>query len=196
MNPDLDLLRDLIKDEAVVTAKQDWHGNSFSLKLNEPNGRDSPGYEMKIRNTPEDTIAIKSDLFPPPQMIFRNNRGECKRADFVIIAMDGRQNWIVYIEMKRGRHGSEGHIKKQLQGSRCFVEYCRIVGRTFWKTPGFLTENDYQQRYVSVKNIGVNKKTSRRTRKRPLHDQPENLLKISSPSPRGICFNDLVKSTN
>ncbi len=191
MNPDLDVLRELIRDEAVVTVKKDQHGNNF-LELKEPGGGKSPGYKIKVLNTPEDAIAIKSDMFPSPKKIFRNTKGECKRADFVIIAKDGKKNWIIYIEMKRSSYGSEKEIIRQLQGSRCFLDYCRTVGRTFWEKPGFLEEEVYQQLYVSVKNIGVDKKPSRGAKRPSLHDCPENMLKISAPPRRGVQFKSLL----
>ena len=195
MNSDLDILRELIKDEALVTVEKNEHGKN-RLELKEPGGGGSPGYKIEVLNTPEDTIAIKSDMFPPPEKIFRSDRGECKRADFVIIAKDGRKNWIIYIEMKRGGHGQGKHIKQQLLGSKCFIDYCRTVGQTFWGEPRFLKDGDYQQRYVSVKNIGVNKRPSSKTRKPSLHDCPENMLKISAPSSKGIWFKKLVGSAN
>ena len=183
MKSDLDILRELIKDEALVTVEKNEYGRN-RLELKEPGGKGSPGYKIEVLNTPEDTIAIKSDMFPPPEKIFRGDRGECKRADFVIIAKDGRKNWIIYIEMKRGNHGRGKHIKQQLQGSRCFIDYCRAVGRVFWGDPEFLEEKDYQQRYVSVKEIGVNKKPSKGPGRQPLHDCPEDMLKIPVPQNR------------
>lgn len=162
MNPDLNILRALIKGEALVTVEKDNYDRNF-LELKECGGGGSSEYKIKVLNPPGDTIAIKSDMFAPPKKIFRGERGECKRADFVIIAKDGRKNWIIYIEMKRGSCNGK-HIRQQLQGSTCFIDYCRTVGRTFWEEPEFLEEKDYQQRYVSVKNIGVNKKPSRETK--------------------------------
>ncbi len=191
MNPDLDILRDLIKDEAVVTVKKNRHGNNF-LELKEPEREKSPEYKIEVLNTPEDAIAIKSDVFPSPDKIFKNTKGECKRADFVIIAKGEKKNWIIYIEMKRSSYGSEKEIIQQLQGSKCFIDYCRTIGRTFWRKPGFLEEEVYQQLYVSVKNIGVDKKPSRETRISSLHDCPENMLKISAPPRKGIQFKRLL----
>ncbi len=191
MNPDLHILRDLIKDEAVVTVKKNPHGGNF-LELKEPGSRNLPEYKIEVLNTPEDAIAIKSDVFPSPNKIFKNTKGECKRADFVIIAKGNKKNWIIYIEIKRSNYGLEKEIIRQLQGSKCFVDYCRSIGQTFWGESGFLEEEVYQQLYVSVKNIGVNKKPSRRTRSSSLHNCPENMLKISAPSRKGIQFKSLL----
>ncbi len=62
MSSDLDILRELIKDEALVTAKEGWNGKNF-LELKEHGGRRTSEYKIEIRNIPEDTIAIKSDMF-------------------------------------------------------------------------------------------------------------------------------------
>ncbi len=48
-----------------------------------------------------------SDVFSSPKKIFKNTKGECKRADFVIIAKGEKGSWIIYIEMKRSNYGSE-----------------------------------------------------------------------------------------
>ena len=191
MNPDLDILRDLIKDEALVTVKKNRHGGNF-LELKEPGGGKSPGYKIEVLNTPEDAIAIKSDVFSSPKKIFKNTKGECKRADFVIIAKGEKGSWIIYIEMKRSNYGSEKEIIQQLHGSRCFIDYCRTVGQTFWGESGFLQEEVYQQLYVSVKNIGVDKRPSRGKRRPSLHDCPENMLKISAPSQKRLQFRKLL----
>lgn len=197
MKSDLDILRELIKDEALVTVEKDEYDKNV-LELKEPGEGGPSEYKIKVRNLPGDTIAIKSDMFPPPKKIFKNTKCECKRADFVIIVKDERKekNWMIFIEMKRGKHDPEGHVRQQLQGAKCFIDYCRAVGRMFWGESGFLEEGDYQQRYVSVKEIGVPKEPSRRNEKSPLHDCPENMLKINAPSPKGIWFEKLVGVVN
>ncbi|MDE2644246.1 MAG: hypothetical protein OXI05_00195, partial [Bacteroidota bacterium] len=169
INPDLAVFQELIKGEALVTVEKDPYDKNF-LELNELGEGGSPGYKIIIRDTPEDTIAIKSDMFPSPEMIFRGDRGECKRADFVIVARDGEKNWIIYIEMKKGQPRSVREVRQQLQGSKCFIDYCRAVGQVFWGERGFL--KDYQQRYVCVKNIGLDKRPTREPGNLPLHDSP------------------------
>lgn len=190
MKSDLDILRELIKDEALVTVEKDEYDKNV-LELKEPGEGESSRYKINVCNTPEDTIAIKSDMFPPPEKIYRGDRGERKRADYVIIAKDGGKNWIIYIEMKRGSHGSARRIRQQLQGAKCFIDYCRAVGRMFWGESGFLEEGDYQHRYVSVKNIGVDKRPLKEPRKLPLHDCPEDMLKINGPPQNRIQFKKL-----
>ena len=187
---DFDILRDLIRDEALASV-EDEYGKEI-IVLEEPGNQQQSAYSLKIRNVPDDFIAFKIDAFPAPKKIFKNDKGECKRADFVIIASDNKVNWIVHIEMKGGNTGSGKEIKQQLRGALCLVTYCRAIGQEFWQEPKFLEQKNYQQRFISVKNIGIQKKPTWIPPKSDWHDTPENMLKINAPT-RGILqFNRLV----
>ncbi len=130
------------------------------------------------------------DTFRAPTTIFQGNRGECKRADFVIIADTvNKGKFIVCIEMKGGKKTSkEKEIIQQLKGAQCFVDYCQAIGKSFWKKGDFL--DDYKYRFVSFKNIKISKKPTQSKSKDDIHDTPENMLKISSPD--YIQFNHLI----
>jgi len=192
MSRDYDIICQLIKDEALVTVDRDQYNNNF-LELSEPELGSKSGYAIKILRPPIDTIAIKSDLFPPPKHIFKNTRGVNKRSDYVVISRSQTKDWIIYIEMKSGNHDLESEIIQQLQGSICFIDYCRSIGRIFFKEPKFLDGGKYRQRFIAFKNIRLS--TKRRTaylRISTPHDSPENMLKISYPPPKSIWFNKLI----
>lgn len=189
--PDFDVLRELMDDDALVLVSSDRHGRDV-LILEEP--EEQPPYAITIRSLPEQILAIKADKFPPPP--FAGSRGECKRADFVILARDTARNWIVYVEMKgsrskRSRSRSATEIRQQLMGAMCVVGYCREVVRVFWRQTGFLAKGEYQQRFVGVTDIGISKRPTR-TRKGSLHDRPESMLRISAPANAEIRFERLV----
>lgn len=190
MMSDLDILRRLIKDEALAPV-EDNYGRQ-ALVLEEKGGQPQHAYDIKVHGIPDDTIAFKADKFPAPNAIFRGDKGECKRADFIIIANAPTANWIIYIEMKRGRSDSSEEIVQQLKGAECLVAYCRAIGRTFWKESAFLNEKGYQQRFVSIKNISVNKRPIWMPPKSGLHDNPEKMLKINSPGQNRLQFNRLI----
>ncbi len=127
---------------------------------------------------------IKRDAFSSPSTIFSNNRGECKRADFVIIAniqMKRTRNLIIFIEMKKGKGGSEQEIIQLLKGAWCVIDYCRSIGQKFWKQESFLNPNDYDYRFVSIRDIAINKKPTRSSSPDGSHNSPEQMLKINSP---------------
>ena len=189
---DFEILQDMIRDE--IRALVEYEYSKKTIVLQEPGNRRRTEYSLKIRNLPDEIIAFKADAFPPATGIFRNSRGECKRADFVLFASDDRTNWIVYIEMKSGNTGLASAIEQQLRGAQCLVAYCCAIGREFWKEPRFLKKTNYQQRFVSVKNIGIDKRPTRILPPSGRHDAPERLLKINAPAKGALQFKNLVGS--
>ena len=187
---DFDILRDLIRDAVLASVECEY--KKKTIVLEESGDQQQSAYSLKIRNVPDDFIAFKVDAFPAPKSIFKDDKGECKRADFVVIASNDKVNWIVYIEMKGGNLGSEKEIVQQLRGARCLVAYCRAIGREFWQEPTFLAEKNYRQRFVSVKNIRISKRSTRPRPESGQHDTPENMLKINGPANGRLQFNKLV----
>ncbi len=167
---DREILSQMIK-EAVLVPLEDEYGKPM-IKLDEPNVKNSMAC---IRNSPSDAFVIKADEFPAPKNFFKGDKGECKRADFIIISPEKKV--ILYVELKAGAKDSN-HIVKQLKGAACVVTYCTEIGKQFWNQSSFL--NGYSHRYIGIVNLSVNKKTSRH-KKAPVHDTPETFFKISSP---------------
>ena len=188
---DLDILRDLIKGEALADIESPYEKDVVVLREDGNGPQDA--YTVKLHNVPVNAIVIKADMFSPSKNIFKDSKGECKRADYVMIVNTPQKNWIICIEMKKRKLGDSSEIKKQLKGAKCFVAYCRAIGRSFWDNKGFLDENNYQYLFVSIMGIGIDIKPTRR-KKSPdrLHDTPENMLKIPAPGKGGLQFNRLI----
>jgi hypothetical protein len=127
---------------------------------------------------PHNSIVVKADAFKSPDSVFQGTKGECKRADFVIVADCGNKKVIVCIEMKAGKD-SEKEIVRQLTGARCFMVYCQEIGKSFWREQDFL--KGYAYRFVSINRISIAKSKTRIDRHPSLHDRPDRMLKISSP---------------
>jgi len=176
---DLDILRRMIRDKAQIPLAEDDYGNSI-VTLKEPQCPDSI---VTISMMPEDAIVISVDDFWSLEGMFTHEKGQCKRADFVIIADTGAQKVIVYIEIKRTRE-LEATVIQQLTGARCFIAYCREIAQApaFWNQQDFLGE--YVERFVYIGH------TSRSIDKRPtrirpdtgVHDHPEAMLKLTAPN--------------
>lgn len=168
----------MIKDAAKVSLV-DYYGKK-QVKLEEPQ---FPGASITIHGMPDNAVVIKADAFTSPGSVFKGLHGECKRADFVIIADGGsKKKVVICIEMKvmaGKRMGTEKEIVQQLKGAQCFVAYCREIGRLFWNEPDFL--NGFVYRFVSIGNISISKKRLRIDPSKNLHDRPEKMMKISSP---------------
>ncbi len=94
-------------------------------------------YSVVIKGLPEEgsAIVLKIDNFPAPSKIFKGSKGECKRADFVIITNSGNKKIIVFIEMKaKSKSTTEKlqHIVEQLKGAQCVIKYIEEIGKLFW----------------------------------------------------------------
>jgi hypothetical protein len=177
---DIAILKEMIRDCAIVELeyKKEYKRDSYLLKLTET--QDNYSFVVNGMPKPDEVIVIKLDEFFDVRRIFTGSKGECKRADFIIIANTTSEKVILCLEMKKGKK-SNTWITKQLKGAKCFVSYCREIGRLFWNQPDFL--RDYQYRFVSIKNISISKTTtsSRQfSQKSEIHDQPEKMLKISA----------------
>jgi hypothetical protein len=183
---DIAILKEMLKEEATVSLEGKLEGKRerHSVTLGEPQGN----YSIKIDGMPkpDEVIVVKADIFSGPREVFIGSKGECKRADFVIIADTPTEKIILYIEMKLGKNDAKSIIK-QLKGAQCFVAYCREIGQSFWNQRDFL--KDYSCRFVSIQKISISKKTTRFTA-HPVHDQPDKMLKLYHS--RSFQFNSLV----
>lgn len=167
---DMGILSELFLESSLIPLENEY-GKPI-IKLQEAGVKYSVSC---IRNVPSDVIVIKADDFPAPKTFFKGNKGECKRADFIIISEEKKV--ILYVELKAGKKDA-CHIVQQLKGASCVVTYCKEIGKHFWNQSTFL--DDYAHRFVGMVNLSVSKKPSRH-KSAPLHDLPESFLKISSP---------------
>jgi len=177
---DMDILSQMIKSTALVQLEEE--NDKRFVRLSEPQAPDSCA---TIRHLPADTMVIKADKFPAPKAFFKGDKGECKRADFIIISEEKKV--ILYIELKAGAKVAS-HIVKQLKGASCLISYCKEIGRQFWNESTFL--DGYAHRYIGMINLSVSKKPTRH-KSSPLYDSPESFMKISSP--HYLQFNNLAK---
>lgn len=171
--PDLVILQQMIKDEAKVPLIET--NGKISVFLSEPQ---CPSSSVTIKGMPANAIVIKADAFKSPNTVFSNVKGECKRADFVIVSNENNKKRIIFIEMKASKD-SANIIIKQLTGAKCFIHYCQEIGKSFWMQNDFLV--GYSYRFISIGHTSISKRQTRIDRISGVHDQPEKMLKISSP---------------
>ncbi|BAZ02173.1 hypothetical protein NIES37_61840 [Tolypothrix tenuis PCC 7101] len=174
---DIAILKQMIK--ATATVPLEAHHNKKQVKLIEP---DLPSCIVTIHGMPNEdqVIVIKADAFQSPSTIFSGSKGECKRADFVIVADTDTKKVILCIEMKaKTKTSPEWEIIQQLKGAKCFITYCQKIGKEFWGEKNFL--DTYVYRFVTIRNININKRTTRE-KITDAHSIPEQMLKISSPN--------------
>jgi len=169
---DLDILSEMIRESAKIIMEKKNDRNM--VRLCEPS---CPYSNVSIRGLPESSLIIKADSWPAPDTVFSGSKGECKRADYIIIAEKNKTLVAVYIELKKNSGDTNKEVIKQLLGARCFIDYCQAVGREFWKDRDFLSK--IKHRYVYFTHTGsINKKRTQVNREKLKHDRAEEFLKI------------------
>ena len=167
---DIQILQEMLSSDSKVPLQRAHDKSSVELK------DEKSGGTATIRGLPQDSIVIRAEDFENPLTIFSGSKGECKRADFVIVSSEDTKKWIVCIETKTRKSKAEAHIKAQLKGAQCFIGYCRCIGRSFWGSNAFL--DGYQYRFVSIGHTNVHKRNMQPSRPSTWHSSPENFLKV------------------
>lgn len=180
---DFAILDEMIQENARVSVGQNEYGKR-ELLLVEPQ---DPRSSVTLAGIPDRVMVITADAFRSPDTVFKGQHGECKRADYVIIAEKPDGKFIVCIEIKAGS-APENEVIRQLAGAECFIHYCQAIGKTFWSERAFL--DGYSYRFVSIRHTGIRKQKARIEPKAASHDRPERMLKISAPN--RLEFNRLI----
>jgi len=147
----------------------------------------SPDSCVEIAGLPDNAIVIKIDAFSDPGHFFCNERGECRRADFAIVAEEGSKKRVLIIELKR-TNAQGNHLTQQFKGARCVMAYCEEVARQFYDCKELL--HGFEYRYVSFCRTNIRKTKTRIKQNSNNHNKPHRFLKISHPS--RVEYNHLV----
>jgi len=168
---DIEILRQMIKDASKMPLVDNYSRNKVTLA--EPQQANT---SVTIFGVPDDAVVIKADAFRSPDTVFNGSKGECKRADFIIVADTGSKKVILCIEMKK-KKGQENEIIGQLKGAKCFMAYCREIGRSFWDERNFL--DGYAYRFISIGHISIPKREMRVTQQTGVHNRQIECLKLT-----------------
>lgn len=176
--PEIEVLHQMIQEAVKVPLEPDEY-DVLTVTLAEPQCPDSV---VHIRKMPEQAVVISLDEHWALEGMFTHEKGQCKRADYVIIADTGVHKVIIYIEIKRAS-SSRTTVVQQLTGARCFVAYCRELARAraFWDQPNFLEEYVERFVYIGQTNTRINKRPTRMKPESGVHNCPEKLLKLTAP---------------
>ena len=178
---DTAIFAELFNSRAVLTPlATNKRGKTFLLE------EVSGNYETKIRDVPDDSVVIKLDDSFTNTDIFKGSKGECKRADFILLSE--RKKCIICIELKKDVDDKK-EVIRQLKGASCFIDYCRSVGQTFWYQKTFL--ENYHLRFVAFFRLGLRKRPTVHRRSPQKHNTPEDFLCVNSAAQ--ISFNEIAE---
>jgi len=191
---DIEILKALLDPSMIVCLQEKQEGTHirYSVILEET----QDNYSVSIRGmpNPDEVIIINADKFKVISHVFKGNKGEGKRADFVIVANTKNEKIILCIELKKTKK-SQDWIVKQLKGAKCFIIYCQALVKNFWEKHDFL--DGYEYRFVTIGHINTNKTTTRINNRKvdnssssEIHDSPEKMRKIKYSNP--LQFNRLI----
>jgi len=176
---DIDILHRMISEKSKIQPSK-----RNTVTLTEANEKDSI---VEISGIPSNSIIIKIDQFPPPEHFFSCIKGECKRADYAIIAESGKRKRILFIELKK-TNDLEKEIILQFKGAECVMAYCKGIAEFFYDAKDLL--KDFKPRFVAFYHTSIRKRKTRIHRKASKHNTPEKLLKIQWP--KRMQYNQLV----
>ena len=181
--PDIETLNTMIHTDAKVPLVNCYDKASVVLKEDK-----APDSTVKIKGLPQNAVVIKIDDAFKNDQFFSGSKGECKRADYAIIADTGKKKRILYIELKK-TSDQLNNVIKQLKGAECVLAYCCRIASVFYEKPTFL--EDYEPRFIAFAHTGALKKRKTRTiLSGSVHDTPDNVMKIDWPA--NIQFNRLA----
>lgn len=170
---DIEILREMLvcNDDVQVPLHQ-GQGKFPAVELIDKQANTT----VKVTGLPNDSIVIGAETFKTPVYVFKGLKGECKRADYVIVSNEKGKKWIICIEIQTQDSKTARHVTEQLKGAICVVKYCQCIGQKFWKEKGFL--DDYEYRFISMVYTSINKKGTQYKVPNLLWDSPEKFWKI------------------
>lgn len=179
---DIEILEKMLDQSMIVCLQEKQEGTHIRYSVILEETQDNYSVSIGGMPNPDEVIIINVDKFKVIPHVFKGNKGEGKRADFVIVANTKNEKIILCIELKK-RKKSQEWIVKQLKGAKCFIVYCQALAKNFWEKHDFL--DGYEYRFVTIGHINTNKTTTRiNNRKRDnsstseIHDSPEKMRKI------------------
>jgi hypothetical protein len=128
MHRSLEILRELLMPDLLGEIVSD-NGSRFALLREQ-----SPDAKLKrvdIQGVPAGSLLIKLDSYEPPVSLFKGDRGQRKRCDYVLFTVFGGQGYVLFIELKSATLKRTQYIA-QFKGAECAIDYCHAVLKRFY----------------------------------------------------------------
>ena len=167
---DIEILTEMFSCKVLVPLHQEGP-RPPSVELTDKKSKGT----VNIKGLPHNSIVIRAEDFDDPLAVFNCSKGECRRADFVIVSNDSKR-WIICVEIQDGNRKKPREVIEQLKGALCFMNYCKCIGEEFWLEKEFL--DGYEYRFVSLAHTTIDKKSTRPNTPRSSGQYPEDFLKL------------------
>ncbi len=178
---------DALKELLVPTILKDFvniHGKTCArLKENSPNAKLK---QIDIFGVPTNSILIKLDEYAQPSTLFKNDKGQRKRCDYVLFFQIHNQGIALFIELKSNKV-KNSEIIRQFKGAECILDYCNATLKRFHNHDTLL--KNYSKRFVVFYKPRIAKKRTR-PKIKPNNTIPENALKY--PATQNISLRSII----
>jgi len=176
MSVDLTVIRELLVDDIIGEFGND-HGRSFA-RLRET-GAEAKLKKVKVFDVPDSSILINLDRCEQPKTLFRNEKGQRQRCDYVLLTIFNNREFMIFIEMK-STTVKDTEVQRQFKGAECIMDYCNAALNRFHDQRNLLSA--FQKRFVVFyKPRSIAKRTTRLQCPTQMNDTPEKAFKYPDP---------------
>ena len=151
----LDILNQLLAEDLIETICTIKGRRAARLK---ETGHDAKLKKIDLMDIPENAILIKLDNTREPLTLFKGDKGECKRCDYILFIEKNNDKKIIFIELKSFVL-SNSDILKKFKSSQCLIDYCDSVLKRFFNKENLLSS--YRKSFILFYHRSVRKNKSR-----------------------------------
>jgi hypothetical protein len=186
MNCDLNVIRELLCRDILGQIGEEYGRRFANLK---ERGTDAKLKMVKIFDVDEGSILVNMDRYDQPKSLFRNEKGQRKRCDYVLLTIFNNQHFMLFVEMKSST-APKLEIQRQFKAAECVMDYCNAALNRFHDQNNLL--DSFRKRFVVFyKPRSIAKRTTRPQCTTQLNDRPDRAFKY--PSPHNPSIGCLVK---
>ncbi|PIE03505.1 MAG: hypothetical protein CSA81_01825 [Acidobacteria bacterium] len=179
----LDALRELLVPN-ILKDLVNIHGKTCArLKENSPHAKLK---QIDILGVPANSILIKLDEYAQPSTLFKNDKGQRKRCDYILFFHIQNQGIVLFIELKSNKVKNP-EVIRQFKGSECVLDYCNATLKRFHNHDTLL--ENFSKRFIVFYKPRISKKRTRPMIK-PNNTIPENALKY--PATKNISLKSII----
>jgi hypothetical protein len=189
MTKNENLLRTVLNGALFVRIKK--KDNDYTAKIEEKS-KDAKLKTFSLSGLPGNAILLKWDKFKVDGL-FEKGQGQCKRCDFLLLTVNNKKRFAVFIELKSRikKQPEEEKYIRQFKGGECLLDYVESVLNRFYGKNNFFS--DYKKQFVVFfPQIPLDKKPT--TQLAGSHSTPEKALEYGVQNNGAVDWRDLVQS--
>ena len=113
-----DIIGDIIHEHGVCSVRLQETGVQAKLK------------RVDILGIPEKSVLMKLDAYEQPLSLFKGEKGERQRCDYILFTVIDGKGYALFVELKSAKLKKSEYIC-QFKGAECVVDYCHSALKRF-----------------------------------------------------------------